>query len=1140
LSPIAYRFSHLAPQGHYKHKSIRVSVNILEFPLLELLTSQELEKNLTFFDICHPFFYSSRLTCLEQLQKKIENAYGGIMRTVKNQKWLILVLILFFFYVWSVAAETKLLLQPDIHRNKIVFCYGGNLYTSTIDGKQIKQLTSFSGEECLPKFSPDGKLVAFTAEFEGNVDVYVMPVTGGKPKRLTYHQLKDLVVDWHPDGEKILFRSIRSSFSYRFKRLHMVSAAGGLPEVLDLPEGELASYNHIGDKIAFCRTSLEKMPQWKRYRGGMAPNIWTYDFKNRKAELVIADPSVNQYPMWMGDSIYFLSDRGKNKEQNLWVYNRKSRKVRQITFHKDWEINSASQGDDQIVYECGGRLYVHNTISGKTRALKINIPLPKNHLATEVKNVKNQLGSISISPDGKAVIIEAGGDLFLINPKTNHTRNLTNTPGATEKSPKWSPNGKYYAYISDNSGEDQIYICAINEQGKRSRRLTDCIKSRLSRLSWSPDSRKIGYSDHRSTYYFIDIETKVSRKVFFNKFNGTDIFVSAAWSPDSRWLAFSNSNQSRFGSIYLYSLENGKTHQVTSDFTHDDYPQFDPEGRYLFWITGHEINVENSYWDRNHYMVNPSKIIIATLQKDMLAPFSDEGEYKRAKIGKNPFPLQIDIDGLGDRITSLPVKNARLTDLTAIKGKLIYKSEPSGGESTIHMFDMDAQKESVLLKDAWYCVPAAKADKIIYRSHKQIGVLDIQPDQKAGDGLLDFSGLKVTVDYKKSWKHMFDEAWRIQRDMFWDENMNGVDWLVIKKRYDTLVPFVATRKDLNHLIERMFAELGHSHVELYGGDFPEIPKEKNGSLGIDLVWDAACQRYQISKIYKGQNWNPHRISPLTLPGMNIKEGDYLLSIDGTHLEKTVNPYALLVNKAGKTVSLTIHTKPTVEGSRIVKVKPVLVPEEDLNFLRYNDWVLSNIEKVNKASGGKIGYIHIPDTYMNGMESFFRYFHPQLHKQALIVDVRFNSGGFAPYWMVERLNRKMIYDWHLSHGKASLCDPDPGFFGPKVCIANEWAESGGDMFVESFRQQDSGLIIGKRTAGSLSSNGGFHLMDKGVIVYPAMGPYNRHGKFFIENKGVSPDIEVCNRPDDMIRGRDAQLERGIKEIMKKLVTRRQSD
>jgi tricorn protease len=1054
-----------------------------------------------------------------------------VMNKRKKQKWIITVLILFLFNSWSVASETKLLRYPDISNSKIVFCYGGDIYTSSLEGKNVKQLTSYPGEESFPKFSPNGKQIAFTAEFEGNTDVYVISVHGGKPKRLTFHPAKDLVVDWHPDGKKILFRSIRSSFSNRFNRLHTVPVQGGLPKVLELSEAELSSYNQKGDKIAFCRISLEKMPPFKGYRGGMAPNIWTYDFNNRKAEQIIADNSINQHPMWIGNSIYFLSDRGANREQNLWVYSEKNKNLRQISFHKTWDIKSASKGNEQIIYESGGSLYIYNVNDGKTRLVKIKITSPKNSLAKTEKNVKDNLSTISLSPDGKRVLASARGELFLIDPVKNITLNLTRTPGVKEKYPKWSPDGKSYAYVSDASGEEQIYVQVINSD-KKPRQITDCLKSMFRNLSWSPDGKKIGYSDHRATYYIVDIDTENIQKVFFNRYAGTAPFVSADWSADTKWLVYSNKDENWYGSIFLFSIENGKTYRITDIYQNDYSPKFDPEGKYLYWISDNKFNIETTHWDYYPYMVNTSKIIVATLKNETLSPFQAEQQDKIKQKKGNHLPIHIDIEGLGERITALPIDDSHYNYLKALKGRVLYESTPDGGDFSINMFDLNEKKESVLLKDAWDYIPAASVDKMIYRAGRMIGILDIKSGQKVGDGEVNLSGLNMTIDYHKEWMQMFNEVWRIQRDLFYDEDLNGVDWEAIKHKYETLLPHVANRSDLNYLIESMFAELGHSHTEIKGGDFPKISKENNGVLGIDLEWDTKNQFYKIAKIYRGQNWDSDRISPFTLPGLNIQEGDYLLSIDGTVLKEGVNPYALLVNKADSTVSVCIHSKPTFKDSQTVKVKPVPV-SEDGNFLRYNDWVWNNIEKVNKATGGKVGYIHVPDTYYPGLESFFRYYYSQMTKQALIIDIRFNAGGFSPYSLVERLNRQHVFNFRLPHGKAPVSEPDPGFFGSKVCIANEWSESGGDMFAAIFRQLNSGLIIGKRTAGSLSSTGGFRLIDGGIIIYPVQGPQDFNGNRFIENIGVSPDIEVTNRPEDMGRGKDMQLMRSIEEIMKKL-------
>jgi tricorn protease len=1054
------------------------------------------------------------------------------MRCGGKRNWFIAVLIFTSLGLAAAAAETKLLRYPDICKNRVVFSYGGDLYISSVTGENVVRLTDFPGEELLAKFSPDGEQIAFTAEFEGNKDIYVMPAQGGKAKRLTYHPAAEYVVDWHPDGKRIIFRSNGSSSSFRFNRLHTVPLQGGLPTVLELPEAELSGYNDSGDKVAFCRTSVDAL-LFKRYRGGMAPAIWTYDFSTRKAEPVIADRSINHYPVWIGEHIYFVSDRGESHEQNLWEYDCQSKDVRQITFFKDWGVRQPSKGGQEIIFENEGGLRVYDTRDGTLRSLHIEVPEPTERLRARTIDAREFIsGSPVLSPDGKKVILTSRGDLFLVEPGNKTPKNLTRTEDANERYPLWNPRGTCFAYISDRSGEDQIYI--QEEDGDRApSQVSHCIDARLGALSWSPDGKKIGYADHRACFYLLDIERGETKKIFFNAYLGSDKFVSAAWSPDSRWLAYASGSPNWFSSIYLYSLENGKATRVTDAFVNSTNPQFDPGGRYLYWIAAGQVNIVDSYWDNCHYMVNPAKIVVATLQNDSLSPFSPGRENEAEDTAGVPFPVRIDVEGLGQRVTALPIEDSNYSNLLALKGKLIYQSEPAGGEASIRVFDMGEKKEALLMKDAWSFSPAAKADALVYRTGSAIGILPIRADQKAGDGRIDLSDMKMTIDCRKEWRQIFYEAWRIQRDFFFDEKLHGVDWPAMKRKYEALLPFLASRRDLNYLLEDLFSELGQSHVEINGGDLPEIPRAKNGILGIDLTWDEGTRLYRIAKICRGQNWDPERSSPLTLPGMNIKAGDYLLAIDGVPLREGLNPDSLLENKAGATVALTIHEKPSWADARTVKVRAAEFSERYGDLLRYNDWVLDNLEKVDRATGGKVGYIHIPDTYYPGMESFFRYFYSQLDKQALIIDIRFNSGGYPPDWMIERLNRKLGFYSHLPHGKAALKEPDPVFDGLKVCITNEWAESGGDLFAAVFRLWNSGLIIGRRTSGNLASTGGFRLIDGGVVIYPAEGPQNGKGEYIIENTGVPPDIDIMNRPDDVIRGRDPQLEMSIDAIMKQL-------
>ena len=997
---------------------------------------------------------------------------------------LVFVGLFFSLPVAGFPGETRLLRYPDIHRNSIVFCYGGDLYTASGDGTGVKQLTSFPGEEMLPKFSPDGQKIAFTAEFEGNKDVYVMSVHGGKPKRLTFHPAAEYVVDWQPDGKKVIFRSNGSSFSYRFNRLHAVPAEGGLPTVLELPEADLSSFSDAGDKVAFCRTSAEAA--FKGYRGGAVPKIWVYDFKHHQAELLIADGSVNHHPLWMGDDIYFVSDRGEAKVQNLWVVDGKSKETRQITFYKDWGVTWPSKGDGQIIFENEGRLCIYDIKDRTVRPLRIQVPLPPNHLAATVRNVKDLIsGAPALSPDGKKVILSARGELFYLEPDKNLTRNLTQTPGINERNPVWSPDGLYYAYISDASGEDQIVI-QKDGGGPEPQTITPTVVSRLKNLKWSPDGKKLGFADKQAAYYVVDLDTRVIRKVFSDAYAGSVPFVTASWSPDSNWLVYSRGNPNGFGSIFLFSLKNGNTYRVTDEFAHCSEPQFDPDGKTLYWIADCQVHVEDSYWDGYHHRINPGKIVAATLQDERLSSDGPGQEGPSDSKALEPLPMRIDVEGLGQRITALPMEDSSYRDLVALKGRLIYLSEPAQGESAIKMVDLAEKKESVLLKDAWFCEPSAHGDKIVYRAAGTVGILDIKPDQKAGDGALDLSGLTMTVDHREEWTQMFNEAWRVQRDFFFDEKLHGVDWEAMRRKYAALLPHVASRADLNDLIAELFSELGQSHMEISRGDLPEIPKVENGLLGIDLELDAASRLYRIAKIYRGQLWDMDRRGPLTLPGMNIEPGNYLLAIDGTALREGVNPDSLLVGKAGVQVVLTVHDRPTLTGARTVTVVPASYSGRQGDLLRYNDWVRSNMEKVNQATGGKVGYVHLPDTYIPGMESFFRYFYPQLDKQALILDIRFNNGGYPPIWMIERLTRKLIYYSHVPYGKAPLKEPDPGFFGFKVCIANEWAESGGDVFAATFRLMNCGPLIGQRTSGTLASTGAARLMDGGVVVYPAEG------------------------------------------------------
>lgn len=1022
------------------------------------------------------------------------------------------------------AAEIRLMRYPDICRGQIVFCYGGNIYTATSEGREVKQLTDYPGEEEYPRFSPDGRYIAFTAEKEGNKDVYVIPSGGGDARRLTFHPADERVVDWSPDGSEIYFCSNGQSFNVRVSRLYAVPAVGGLPVVLDPGEVEQADVDETGTRIAFCRTSIATYP-WKGYRGGSVPDIWIYNFSDKSAVRIIADSTINHCPLWIGNRIYFVSDKGETREQNLWMYDMVSKETRQITFYKEWGVRWPGKGDEDIIYENEGRLFLYNTRSEKIVSLKIELNPDNSVLKPVEKDVSSRIRRPVLSPDGKKVLLSARGDLFCIDTENNSTQNMNLSPGVNERGAVWSPDGEEYTFISDISGEEQIYTRSADNSTKPVQ-ISHHEPSRLGSLSWSPDGKKIGFADSKAGYYYIDLETKVCHKVFTNPYIEGRLFVSASWSPDSRWLTYECGNASWFYSVYLYSLENGQSYKISGDYVNANSPVFDPKGDYLYWIADCNVSVADSYLDMDHHIVNPSNLVMAALRKEMTLPFTANYDQEGNTKYKNQSPLKIDVEGLGTRTTLLPVGPAMYGNLYALNNKLLYEETDAYGASAFRIFDFERGEEYPFLQGAYYCVPSARLDKVIYLSNDVAGISGIGTGYAVGEGTLSLDGLHMSIDRKKEWAQIFYEAWRVQRDFFFDDKLHGVDWEAMKHKYEVLLPFVSSRSDLNHLIEDLFCELRQSHVEIKGGDLEETGSSDNGLLGIDLAFDPVVKRYKIIKIYRGQDYSLDVRGPLTLPGMNIQEGDYLLAINGVELRPGSNPDSLLINTAGSVISITVNQKPVFAGARDVKVKPYSFSEYG-DQVRYADWVAGNIEKVTRASGGKIGYIHIPDTYMQGMESFFRFFYPQIHKQALIVDVRFNSGGYPPYWMIERLNRKMIYSGKWPQGKASMSDPVPAFFGSKICLTNEWAESGGDLFAATFRTLNSGLIVGKRTAGNLASAYEIGLVDGGVVVYPGEGPQNLQGENIIENKGITPDVEVENLPGDWVKGIDRQLEQCIR-------------
>jgi len=1072
--------------------------------------------------------------------------------------------------VHAVTEESRLMRFPDIHGDLIVFTYAGDLWTVPSTGGTATRLTTHTGGEGFAKFSPDGETLAFTGMYDGNQDIYTMPVTGGIPKRLTYHSSGDIVVDWHPKGDRILFRSIRESKTNpgpRYMKLFTIGTGGGYPEALPLFEGELTSYNADGTKIAYNRLSRE-FRTWKRYKGGMAQDIWLYDFEKNESEKLTDFEGTDAFPMWHDDKIYFISDR--EHTMNIYCLELATRKITRITNHKEYDVKFPSLGGDSIVYENGGYLYVLDLNTEKSTRIKVNIPSDHSWRRTRYVNASRNIGYFNVSSTGKRAIFGARGEIFTVPAEKGEVRNLTNTSGVRERSPAYSPDGKWVAYLSDKSGEYEIYTMNTDGTGEENQ-ITKGLGNFPWLIHWSPDSKKIMFHDESYQLYYVDIDAK--KIVVIDEDPLFDI-NSYSWAADSKWIAYTKNNTVGFSSIYLYNIDEGVSHKITGDMYNDYNPVFDPGGKYLYFISDRAINWTFNNFEFDIGYESPAVICAVTLKADtpsLLAPESDEIEVKKdekkeekgddakqeekadKKDGEDKKDgdkdeeaeeekaWEIDIDGMGDRLVVLPVGSGNLAGLVGLEGKLLYAefSQPSmtygppNGQfsGTIKYYDLKERESKTVISGINGYDVSADGKKLIYSAMGQYGIIDIAPGKKVGDDKINTANLRMKLDPMEEWKQMFYEAWRFERDFFYVENMHGVNWKKIKKRYEELLPYLTTRDDLNYIIGEMIAELNIGHSYVGGGDYyPRSPRVSNGKLGCDFEV-GKNGRYQISKIYKGRNWEPLFKAPLNQPGLDISEGDYLIAINGQELEYPANPFDLLANTDGHQTVLKISKKADGKDAKEYTVVPV---GNDIG-LRYEDWVEGNRQKCLAMSDGKVGYVHVPSTAITGLYEFGRQFFPQANMDGIVIDVRYNSGGWMPSLFVDRLGRELKSLWGSRYGIVRRF-PMSGPTGHLACVINEYAGSGGDAFPYMFRQAGLGPLIGKRTWGGLvGMNRNTPLVDGGYVTVPTVGFMDPSGEYEVEGFGVAPDIEVENMPDEVVKGKDPQLEKAIEYLMDKIAS-----
>ena len=1054
--------------------------------------------------------------------------------------------------------ECRLMRQPDIEGGTIVFVYAGDLWTVPRAGGTASRVTTHEGIERFPKLSPDGRTIAFTAEYDGNLDAFTVPVEGGEPKRLTWHPEVDQVAEWYPDGKSILIRSRRASEIQRYDRFLKVPAAGGFEQMLPLPTGGYASFSADANQIAYVSPSYDNRT-WKRYRGGNAPDIWVYDLKANTSQKITDWEGADEWPMWHGRTVYYSSDR-EGRRSNLWAYDLDKKSHRQVTRFDDYDVKWPSQGSDAIVFEEGGYLWVMGLADERPAKIRILVPDDKPAARAEYRNVAKWTTAWAISPSGKRAVLEARGELFTVPAEKGDVRNLTQTPGARERDPAWSPDGKWIAYLSDEGGEYQIHI--IGSDGRTpDRQVTRGASTFRFAPQWSPDSKKLAFSDKTRTLWWCEIATGKLTRVDKSEYGEIQQF---AWSGDSRWLAYSRPAENNFNQLALYSLGTGKSTTLSSGMTDDFSPSFDPDGRYLYFISRRAVDLPAFAFEYFLPYARTDKIYAATLRdtlKSPVAPESDEetgvadkeeggasdkgkGADKggksgaAAKEGANA-AWTLQLEGMSERVAEIPIPAGRYAGLQAFKNKLLYvaldEPDPNAdgpGKGAIHAYDLEKRKDETVIEDVDSRYAASKdGGKVLYKSDESFGITDAAAGKKSGDGKISADPLMATVDPRQEWMQMFDEAWRLERDFYYDPAMGGIDWKATGEHYRQLVPYVAHRADLNYILGELIGELSTSHTYVGGGDTPQVPHVDIGLLGADYDLDAASGRYRFKTIYRERDWNGKEAAPLGEPGVNVREGDYLLAVNDRPLKTPENLYAAFEGTAGKITRITVGSSANDAKPRTYTVKPIKTEFP----LRYTAWVTRNREKVAKATGGRIAYIHVPNTSTFGVTEFTKQYYPQVDKQGIIVDERFNGGGFIPDFFIDRLRRTTVAYWSTRDGD-DFRTPAWGIDGPKCILINQYAGSGGDAFPYYFKLAGLGPLIGKRTWGGLVGiSHSLPLVDGGSVTMPDFGMWDTHGNWAIENHGVDPDIEVENPPDALVAGHDPQLERAIQYCLDQLKT-----
>ncbi len=1058
----------------------------------------------------------------------------------------IILLITVYCSLIPAQAQGPIMRFPDIHDGQIVFVHGGDIWSVAEEGGVATRLTVNDGGEVLPKFSPDGSLIAFTGNYDGNPDVYVMNKYGGEITRVTFYPSYDEVVGWHPTKNKIIFRSSRNGYP-RYSRLYLINPDGTGMEDIILHEVSQGSFSPDGKKIAFNKVSRENRT-WKRYKGGKAQEIYLYDLETDQETNLTNFPGTDRIPMWIDDKIYFSSDR--DRVLNIYSVDPGTGDIVQLTHHTEYDVRRPSFGQNKIVYELGGKLMVLNINTGEPKKVPVEIKADMPETRPYLREVTDYIQGFDCSPEGERALIVARGEIFTVPAEEGTTRNLTNTPGAREKDATWSPDGKFIAYLSDKSGEYQIYI--IDQMGKEDAvELTGFKDGYRHSLRWSPDGKKIAFTDQNLTLYTLDVETKKITTIDKALYENIDVSIDVkpifdyAWSPDSRYIAYSKMDQDLVNKIYIYKLGDARDIHCISTLFNDFHPAFSKDGKHLFFVSNRRFSPTFCDFEWEMVYKKTSGIYCLTLQADdnpLLPTESDEvktGETEEKETVEMSEDVVIDFEGLENRIEALPLKRGNYRYLAANDNGVFYLNKDEGdfnrfefravNTMDLYRFSFDDRKEQKVIAGVNSYKLSSGGNKIVYKKGENIGIIDASATDSKGEDL-DLSNMKMWMDPLAEWKQIFNEAWRMERDYYYEPDMHGLDWDDMKIKYGKLMDYASCRQDVQFIIGELIGELSTSHTYVYGGDRKRKADRINtGLLGAEYMIDEENNLYQFKKILRVEDWSRGIYPPLNKPGIDVKEGDYILKVNEEVINANKNIYSYFQNLSGQVVTITVNENPTFEGAKEYTIKPI----SNEMILVYQDWVESNRLIVDRESGGKIGYMHFPDTYLGSATEFPKYFYSQARKKGLIIDGRFNGGGLDPDIFFSRLLKKPHSYWtrRYSHDQTS---PAYGINAHMACITNRQAGSGGDELPQEFQQFNMGPVIGTRTWGGLVGVSMFiPMIDGGGLTAPDYRIYSPEGKWIVENEGITPDIIVELKPKEVAEGYDAQLMKAVEVLLKKI-------